>query len=417
MAGKIRASLQGAFYSAAVRHGEHKAGDAVSYHDDIWYGYTHRYIEEKEQMKINSDNPIADFGNLYRGLQSCKRGVTWKDGVAIYSSNALKNTYKLRQELINGTYKIKPYQYFTVTDPKRRDVMATSIRDRQFQRSLCDTYLYEAITKSFIRDNYACQQGKGMDDALERMDAMLHRYYREHGSNDGWVLKCDIHHYFAETPHDVAKAAVRKRIKDEDACAAVEQIIDSFGDKGIGLGSQVSQLIELAVLDDMDHFIKEKLRIKYYLRYMDDFILIHPDKDYLRYCLDEITKHLAARDLSLNKKTSIFPIKQGITFLKWRFALTDTGKVVARISKASIKRERRKLRRLKPLVDSRRRTIEDVARSFMSWAASAERKRAKNNTAKRRQGKRAWKGYNAAYVEKMRDYFKELYGIDPYSIV
>ena len=352
---------------------------------------------------------------MYDGLQKCKKGVRWKEGVAVYESNALRNTYNLRQELINGTYELKPYHYFVVTDPKRREVMATSIRDRQFQRSLCDTYLYDAITHGFIRDNFACQTGRGMSDALDRMEVHMRRFYHEAGGNHGYVLKCDIHHFFAETDHDVAKAAVRKRVDDDDAYNAVCQIIDSFGEKGIGLGSQVSQLIELSVLDDMDHYIKERLGVKHYLRYMDDFILFSETKDELRGWLSEIEAHLTGKGLSLNKKTAIFPIAQGVIFLHWRFRLTDTGKVVAKLSKESISRERRKLKRMKKLVDAGERDIADAARSFLSWAASAERQYAKRNAAKRKTGRIVRKGYNGEYVERMRAYFKELYGIDPYT--
>ena len=96
--------------------------------------------------RMNPDNPIIAFSNLYKGLKRVKRGVTWKDNVAVYASNGLKNTYKLRQEHINGTNKLRPYQLFTITDPKRREVMATNIRDRQFQDSLCYNYFYDQIT-------------------------------------------------------------------------------------------------------------------------------------------------------------------------------------------------------------------------------------------------------------------------------
>lgn len=313
------------------------------------------------------------FGALYRGMRKCRRGVMWKDSVAGYTANGLKNTYILRQELLNGKYQLRPYQCFIVTDPKRREVMATQIRDRQFQRSLCDEYLYHELTRHFIHDNGACQTGKGVNFALDRMDTHLHRYYRKFGA-DGYVLRCDIHHYFASTPHEVAKAAIRKRVSDPDVCRAVEQIIDSFGgDTGIGLGSQVSQLIELAVLDDMDHFIKERLGIRYYERYMDDFVLIHPDKAYLQHCLAEIRKLLDGLGLELNSKTQIFPLKQGIIWLKWRFILTDSGKVVRKMNEASITKQRRKLKRMRRLIDDGKISVEDVRQSMESWVASAKR--------------------------------------------
>ena len=233
--------------------------------------------------------------------------------------------------------------------------------------------LYPQITRSFIRDSCACLRGRGVDDALNRLTVHLQRYYRKHGAK-GWVLKCDIRHYFAETPHNVAKAAIRKRLTDQRAAFYTDQIIDSFGgDTGIGLGSQVSQLTELAVLDDLDHYIKERLHIRHYLRYMDDFILIYEDRAVLENALKDITEKLAALGLTLNSKTQIYPLKQGVIWLKWRFILTDTGKVVRRIGRKSVVRERRKLKRMAKLAESGRISADALKESFNSWKAHAQR--------------------------------------------
>lgn len=315
------------------------------------------------------------FDELHQGLKKSKRNVAWKDSVASYAGNGLRNTYKLRRELLEGSYQISEYQRFKIHEPKERGIVATRIRDRQLQRSLCDNVLYDALTRGFIRDNVACQRGRGVDDALDRMETHLHRYFRKHGA-DGWVLKCDIHHYFAETPHEVAKAAICKRVHDKQAAQRACEIVDSFGgDRGIGLGSQVSQLVELAVLDDMDHRIKEQLRVKHYIRYMDDFVLIHEDRAFLEHCLKLIREELAAIGLQLNAKTQIHPLRQGVKFLNWRFILTDTGKVVRRMSSKSIRKERRKLAKLKNLADDPRSpvTYKDLELNFQSFRANAER--------------------------------------------
>lgn len=347
-------------------------------------------------MKEPYYNKAIQFENLYRGLNDCSRGVRWKDGVAIYRSNALRNTLKLRQDLLNGKYKIKPYRYFTITDPKKREVMSTSIRDRQFQRSICDNGLYEDLTEHFLYTNGACQRGKGVDFALDGLERDLHRFYRKRGSADGWVLKCDIRHYFAETSHDIAKAAVRKRISDDDAYRAVCQIIDSFpGEKGIGLGSEVSQLIELCVLDDLDHYIKEQLGIKYYHRYMDDFVLIHESKEVLQRCLKEIVKRLAEIGLELNNKTQIYHLRQGVVWLKWKLILTGSGKVLRRASHEKINAERRKLKRM----HKKGVSYESAAQSFMSWAAGIERRKAKKEYGEKKGRARRelrWPGRNYA---------------------
>ena len=109
---------------------------------------------------------IISFDNLYNGLKDSCRNVRWKSSVMSYEMNAIQNTYQLRQDLLNGKYKIQPYQIFQIHEPKERTIVATRIRDRQFQHSLVDNYLYDQLTKSFIRDNCACLRGRGVDDCL-----------------------------------------------------------------------------------------------------------------------------------------------------------------------------------------------------------------------------------------------------------
>ena len=313
------------------------------------------------------------YGNLRRALKKCCRGVRWKDSVVGYELHAAQNTHKLVDSIKNGTYKLTNYQKFTVYEPKKREIVATRLPDRQIQMALCEGGLYRDFTEHFIYDNCACQIGKGTDFALKRMKIHMLRHYQKYGT-DGWVLKCDVHKFFPSTTHEVAKAAARKRISDPKAYKMVENIIDSFdGDVGIGLGSQISQLVELSVLDDLDHFIKEKLHIKEYIRYVDDFILIHPDKEYLRYCHGEIKKKLAEIHLELNDKTTLFPIKQGIVFLQWHFYYTSTGGVRMKMSNDKQGKERRRLKRLNE--KELRGEVPDgtTDNSLTAWIANAER--------------------------------------------
>lgn len=314
---------------------------------------------------------IISYDCLKEGLRKSCLGVMWKDSVANYRMNAVKNTWKLRQDLLNGTYKIQTYHVFHISEPKDREIVATRIRDRQFQRSLCDNYLYEAVTRGFIHDNCACQIGKGVSFAHKRMGVHLRKYFNQHG-NEGWVLQCDIAKYFPSTPHETARAAIRKRVEDDRVYQHVANIIDSFGgDHGIGLGSQASQLIELAILDDLDHYVKERLRIKHYIRYMDDFILIHHDRAVLENALREIRTKVEALGLNLNKKTHIFPLKHGIKFLRWRYILTDKGKIVRRMDRRSITRERRKIKKLGAKVGDGELPERKLTESYQSWRAHA----------------------------------------------
>ena len=127
---------------------------------------------------------------------------------------------------------------------------------------------------------------------------------------DGWVLKCDITKYFYSIQHEPLKRMVRQFIHDRDVLWLVDMIIDSTENPGIPIGNQTSQWFAVMYLSGLDHFIKEKLGIRYYGRYMDDFYLIHEDKEYLQYCLREIQAYVARLGLTLNHKTNIFPVAQ-----------------------------------------------------------------------------------------------------------
>lgn len=216
------------------------------------------------------------------------------------------------------------------------------------------------------------------DFARNSLKCHLQRYFRKHGCN-GYVLKCDLSDYFGSTPHTVAYRAVEKRVNNRWTVGEVERIINSFTQgadpsKGMGLGSPVTQLVQLAVLDDLDHYIKETLHIKGYVRYMDDFILIHEDKEYLRYCREQIKLHLSALGLRLNaKKTHIFPITQPLHFLGFSFRLTNTGKVVMRVLPEKVTHERRKLKKLVSRCKAGLMTRKDVDECFKSWVAHASK--------------------------------------------
>ena len=259
-----------------------------------------------------------------------------------------------------------------------REIVSTRFKDRIFQRSLTDNYLYNKITNRFIYDNGACQNDKGTDYSMDRLNCHMQRYFRQHGL-DGYVLKVDMKDYFGSTPHDVAKTALRYSVEDEWVLSHTDKIINSFNkgenpNIGMGLGSQITQLIQLAVLDKLDHYIKEELKIKYFVRYMDDLVLIHNDKEYLKKCLYEITINIESLGLKLNaKKTQIFPLKQGINFLGFKFKLTDTGKVIRLLLKENIKIRKRKLRKYKSLVDEGKMTREKADECYKAWKAHANK--------------------------------------------
>lgn len=323
---------------------------------------------------MNDFERITDFHNLYKGLKASCKNVRWKDSVIGYEANALKNTYHLRQSLLNQNYKIQPYQIFIVHEPKERTIVATRIRDRQFQHALVDEVAYHQLVNSFITDSSACLRGRGVDYCLNRTTKHLVSYFRKHGS-DGWVYKFDIKNYFQSISHDLAKRIVQKRIKDRRVQTELFRIIDSYeGDNGLGLGSQVNQLLALAALDELDHYIKEKLRIKYYIRYMDDFILIHEDKQYLRQCRVEIEEKLKGLGLSLNEnKTVLKPLSQGFELLKWKFMLKPSGRIIRRMRRSKITKQTKKITKLIEMEEKGDVAPGTCNQSMMSFMANAKR--------------------------------------------
>lgn len=316
------------------------------------------------------------FDSLYAGLKASCRGVRWKDSVIRYENNALKNTHNLKKDIENGKYQIQKYQTFEIFEPKRRVIVATRIRDRQFQHSLVDNCVYKELTRHFVADNCACQLGRGVDYCLDRMTKHLRRYYTENRqSNEGFFLKCDIEDYFGSIDHEIASQMLRKYIKDPEVQKELDRIIASYnGDHGLGLGSQCNQLFALALLNGLDHFIKEKLKVKFYIRYMDDFILIHSDKEYLKYCKKEIEDYLKRLRLRLNqKKTTIQPIRHGIRLLKWRFILTETGRIIRKMDRRKVAKQKRKITKLYAMEENGKVAPGTCDQSMMSFMANAER--------------------------------------------
>lgn len=311
-------------------------------------------------------------------MKKCRKGVMWKDSVARYVNNGLVSVLKLKDSIESGQYKIDDYHEFIINEPKRREIVSTKFKDRVFQRSLCDNYTYDAITRQFIYDNGACQIGKGTDFARDRLECLLQRHFRQYG-NTGHILSCDFKNFFGSTSHAIAKDVIVDCVNNEWVLEHIYNIIDSFNqgedaEVGLGLGSQVTQLVQLAVLNKLDHMVKEDFKIKGYLRYMDDMILIHPSKQHLNDCLVKIKKYVETLGLTLNKKkTQIIKINQGVKFLGFKFILNDTGQVIKYITKENVKKRKRKLRKYKKLVEDGKMTKEKADECYKSWKAHAEK--------------------------------------------
>lgn len=197
-------------------------------------------------------------------------------------------------------------------------------------------------------------------------DDML-QFYTEYGIK-GYVLKCDITKFFYTIDHKILKDIIRKYFSDEDILWLCDLFIDSTKeDIGIPLGNQISQVFALMYLDGLDHLITEKLQIKYYGRYMDDFYLIHEDKKYLEYCLAVIQNYIHSLKLTLNGKTQIIPFKNGINFLGFHTYVTRDGKAIRKLKGENKRKIKKRLLKNSELVKSGRMTKEKFYESYNSW--------------------------------------------------
>jgi len=312
------------------------------------------------------------FGKLLVAHNICRRSKQHKRETVTFELNISYNLAMLSREILNRTYGVGKYREFKIYEPKERSIEALTYRDRVVLMALCTNIIEPRLEKRLINDNTACRKGKGTHYGITRLATFMQEHYREHG-NEGYCLKCDVRKYFQSIDHGVLFEMIKKVGFDADELWLMKKIIDSRnGDTGVGLpiGNQTSQWFALLYLDVIDRLVKEKLKIKHYVRYMDDMILVHPDKEYLKHCKEEIER--TAKEvlhLSLNNKTVITKLTKGIDFLGFRHILTPTGKVLRLLRGQAKTRIRHNIRRISRMKETKKVDDKYVNERRQSYAA------------------------------------------------
>ena len=351
--------------SPALPSGKQRAADAIGVRPGI-------AVHGRQFYQMDEEN-IIGYEALWDSMMKCKRGVIWKDSVANFVLNGVSEIAKLSDELHSGEYRERPHRYFTIKYPKEREIMSISFRDRVYQRCLNDVAIYPVMSRSFIYDNCACQKGKGSDFARQRLKCHIQRYYRRHGA-DGYVLKLDVRKYYDSMLHDTAKALFRQRLP-ENVYQRAAAILDGFpGGMGFNPGSQIIQILGISLPDRIDHYAKERLRIKHYIRYMDDTVILGRTRAELETVRDELARKYDALGLSLHdEKSTIAPLRQGVRFLGYHYRLTDTGKVVMSADPDRLKATRCKYRRLAAKCKAGKISRAKVDESYQCWRECASK--------------------------------------------
>ncbi|MCM1059684.1 MAG: reverse transcriptase/maturase family protein [Eubacterium sp.] len=285
----------------------------------------------------NLFDKIIDFENLYMAWESARKGKRYREEIMIFSDNLEANLIDIQNHLIYGTYKVGKYRPFYIYEPKKRLIMALPFRDRVVQWAIY-RQLFPILNRQFIFDSYACRPGKGTQKAVARLQYWLRQTSRK--PQKYYYLKLDIAKYFYRVDHRILEDILRRKIKDKrlvdllvsiinseemkfglpvgidpDKCAAA----DRLANVGMPIGNLTSQMFANLYLHELDMFAKHELRLHYYIRYMDDIIILHSDKKYLQEVKDAIETFLFDNlRLQLNKKTAIRPCGMGIEFVGYR---------------------------------------------------------------------------------------------------
>ena len=304
---------------------------------------------------------IFTFDNLYKSHKKCRLNKQHKGEVIRFEINLAHSLSKLVREFGTEKFKFSKYKEFKIYDPKERCVEAPTYKDRVVMMCFSKVSIRPKLDKRLVFDNAACRLSKGTHFARSRLEKFLRAEFCRGKNNDFYYLKCDIAKYFQNINHEILLNKLAGIGFSEEEMMFLRKLIveqDKFVARGLPLGNQTSQWFAILYLDRIDRLIKEELHIKGYVRYMDDFILIHRDKKYLQYCMAKIAEVADSElKLELNHKTQIGKVRNGIDFLGFRHYLTETGKVETKLRSSAKARMKRKLKVLgilekKKMVDS-----------------------------------------------------------------
>lgn len=218
------------------------------------------------KRKSNLYENICKLNNIMQVYKEVCRNIKNKNKVNKYQEYKCIHIYQIYKTLKNREYKPGNYYKFTIYDPKERNIISQNMFDKIVNHLVARYILYPAILPCLLDCNVASRKGLGTKAGLNyfyKYNQMCSIKYKKY-----YILKCDISKFFKSINHDILKSKVRKRIKDTEALKVIDDIIDSY-EQGLGIGNMTSQILAIFYLNDLDHYIKEELKVKYYVRYQD----------------------------------------------------------------------------------------------------------------------------------------------------
>ncbi|MBL7160897.1 MAG: hypothetical protein ISS93_03560 [Candidatus Aenigmarchaeota archaeon] len=325
----------------------------------------------------NLYNELYSFRNLELAYRKARKNKRCKRAVQEFEFNLEQNLLQLKHELETESYASRPLKQFVIRDPKTRTISASHFRDRVIHHALCNI-IQPIFEKSFINDSCANQVGKGSGKALERFD-VFKRKMSENGrtvnkpvNNStviGYVLKADIRHYFDTVDHNILLAIIQNKIKDSKIINLIKKILGNHNTsgKGMPLGNLTSQFFANVYLGELDYFVKHRLRVRYYIRYVDDFVILHKSRKILEAYKKQIKEFLESLKIRLHPdKSRIYPLHKGTEFLGFRVFYYHKL-----IKRSNMRRIRKRLLEFKSIWGNDKELDQKILRSIDGWCAYA----------------------------------------------
>ncbi len=369
---------------------------------------------------------------LYDAFEKAMKGSAWKAGPQKFEKHYLQELAKLKREITERTYTPSKGSEFTLNERGHiRHIHGGIMRDRVIEHALCDAVLNPALEPYLMYYNGASQKGKGVSFTRKHFAKDLHNYYLEHGNNNGWVGIVDFSKFYDNIRHDKVKEMIKPLI-DEESFWVFSKILDSFGvdvsymsdeeyatclerkynsleyydnvteemktgekimAKSVNIGNQISQSIGIYFPTPIDNYVTVVKGFDKFHRYMDDSALIHESRDYIEETIGEMEEQASRLGIFMNRrKTRIVRMSDVFVFLQRKYFVTDTGKVVTRITPKAITRERRRIKAYKRLCDREVMSYPDVEQAVKSWMGGNVNDMSKEQ------------------IKNMKNLYKELFG-------
>ena len=265
---------------------------------------------------------IISIDNLLCAWREFVKSKRNKRDVQEFELHLMDNLIELHNELADHSYCHDSYHHFKICDPKPRDIHKASVRDRLLHHAI-HRQLYPYFNKKFVADSFSCRMNKGTHKAMDRFKSLAYKVSKNH-TRTCWVLKCDIRKFFASIDHAILKKILARNISNQDTLWLLNNVVESFStegkvDTGLPLGNLTSQLLVNIYMNEFDQFVKRTLKIKHYIRYSDDFVILLDDRESLVSLIEPIKEFLESNlALTLHSdKLFLKTLTSGIDFLGW----------------------------------------------------------------------------------------------------